>query len=107
MLNKVFRSEQAVTYEFDRKTRKKRRWGRVYEYSSYERKIVINENAYDELVETIADEMSKSKGMTAQEIADKHDIRVSVAKRILGTLEEDGKAQLLVSGQNIKVYGPV
>lgn len=97
----------AVTYEFDRKTRKKRRWGRVYEYSSYERRIVINEEAFNELTEKITDELAKSKGITAQELAEKHDIRASVAKRILGALEESGKIRLMVSGQNTKVYGPV
>lgn len=96
-----------MTYEFDRKTRKKRRWGRVYEYSSYERKIVINEESFREIASTVAEELSKSKGMTAQEIAEKHDIRVSVAKQIIETLEEDGKAKLLISGQNIRVYGPI
>ncbi|MFX0113473.1 MAG: hypothetical protein ACFFB3_02895 [Candidatus Hodarchaeota archaeon] len=96
-----------MTYEFDRKTRKKRRWGRVYEYSSYERKIVINEQAFHELSSKIADEMAKSKGLTAQELAERHDIRASVAKRILESLEESGKIKLLARGQNTKVYGPV
>lgn len=96
-----------MTYEFDRKVKKKRRWGRVYEYSSYEKRIIINEETFNELAEKIADELAKSKGITAQELAEKHDIRVSVAKRILGTLEESGKIRLMVSGQNTKVFGPV
>ncbi len=94
-----------MTYEFEKRSRKKRRWGRTYEYSSYQRRIVINEEAFLELAEKIFESLEKSKGLTAQELAEKNDIRVSVAKRILDSLENEGRIRLLVSGQNIKVYG--
>ena len=96
-----------MTYEFDRKTRKKRRWGRVYEYSSYERSILVNEQAFHDLTAKVVEEVAKSRGLTAQEIANRHNIRVSVAKQILNTLLEDGQIQLLLTAQNVKLFGPV
>lgn len=97
--------EKALMSVSDKKVRKKRRWGKIFEYSSYERNLVVG-NDYEELVKELEEEYSKRKSIviTAQEIAAKRDIRVSVAKRLLEDLEEKNILKPTVSNKRLKVY---
>ncbi len=92
----------------DKRTRKKRRWGRVFEYSSYERQLLVGEE-YKELVKELSEEYTKRKTVvvTPQEIASKRDIRVSVAKRLLSELVEKQILKLSFSNRRLCVYEKV
>ena len=76
----------------EKRTKKKRRWGKVFEYTSYERSLLIG-SEYDDLLKELAAEYEKRKTLvvTPQELAAKRDIRVSVAKQLLNDLEEKNK----------------
>jgi|SRR3990172_4909259 len=95
-----------MSVEFERKSRKKRRWGRVVEYTSYERKYVLGD-VYAELKKKVEKSVSKSKGFTPQEIAAANDVRVSVAKQILRELETEGKVLSIIASHRIRVYSSV
>ncbi len=73
----------------DKRVRKKRRWGKVFEYTSYERSLLVGDE-YDSMLKDLTAEYEKRKSIvvTPQEIAARNDIRVSVAKRLLTDLEE-------------------
>ncbi len=92
----------------DKRTRKKRRWGRVFEYSSYQRHLLVGEE-YKELVKELSEEYTKRKTVvvTPQEIASKRDIRVSVAKRLLSELVENQILKLSFSNRRLCVYEKV
>lgn len=92
-----------MSVEFERKSRKKRRWGRSLEYSSYERKYVFGDT-YQELKNKVEKSFAKNKGFTIQEIASNHDIRVSVAKQILNELTEEGKVKFIDGTHRVKIY---
>jgi ribosomal protein S25 len=92
-----------MSVEVERKTRKKRRWGRIVEYSSYERKYILGD-VYDELKKKVEKSITKTKGFTPQEIAASNDIRVSVAKQILDDLEAEGKIIAIIKAHRIRVY---
>ncbi|MHA1512516.1 MAG: hypothetical protein ACTSRJ_00415 [Candidatus Hodarchaeales archaeon] len=90
----------------EKRTKKKRRWGKVFEYTSYERSLLVGKD-YDNLLKELATDYEKRKSIvvTPQELAAKHDIRVSVAKQLLNDLEE--KKQLLkksFSNKRVIVY---
>jgi ribosomal protein S25 len=90
----------------EKRTKKKRRWGKVFEYTSYERSLLVGDE-YNALFKEIVTEYEKRKTIvvTPQELAAKHDIRVSVAKQILTDLEE--KNQLIkksFSNKRLTVY---
>ncbi len=89
----------------DKRTRKKRRWGRVFEYSSYERDLTVGDQ-YTEILKELSEDYSKRKAIvvTPQEIASKRDIRVSVAKRLLTELEEKKIVKRSFSNRRIHVY---
>ncbi len=89
----------------DKRTRKKRRWGKIFEYSSYERKLLVGDE-YKELLKELEEDYSKRKNfvVTPQEIAAKQDIRVSVAKQLLDDLEEKKIVKLETSNRRLKVY---
>ncbi|MHA1966493.1 MAG: hypothetical protein ACW964_01700 [Candidatus Hodarchaeales archaeon] len=89
----------------DKKTRKKRRWGRVFEYSSYERQLPVGDQ-YTEILDELSAEYSKRKTIvvTPQEIASKRDIRVSVAKRLLAELAEKNIVKRSYSNRRIQIY---
>lgn len=92
----------------DKRTRKKRRWGRVFEYSSYERSLVVGDE-YQALVKELTEEYTKRKSVvvTPQEIASKRDIRVSVAKRLLSEMVEKQILKLSFSNRRLCVYEKV
>jgi ribosomal protein S25 len=89
----------------DKKVRKKRRWGRVFEYTSYERSLLVDDE-YKALLDELEKDYSKRKSfvVTPQEIASKHEIRVSVAKRLLADLEEKNILKKSLSNNRVRVY---
>ena len=92
-----------MSVEFERKTRKKRRWGRSLEYSSYERRYVFGDT-YTELKNKIEKSVVNQKAFTIQEIASANDIRVSVAKQMLTELETEGKVQSVSRSHRVKIF---
>ncbi len=89
----------------DKRTRKKRRWGKIFEYSSYERKLLVGDE-YKEVLKELEEDYKKRKKMvvTPQEIAAQRDIRVSVAKQLLDDLEEKKIVKQVSSNRRLKVY---
>lgn len=90
----------------EKRTKKKRRWGKVFEYTSYERSLLVGDE-YNDLLKELVAEYGKRKSIvvTPQELAAKKDIRVSVAKQLLTDLEE--KKNLLkkaFSNRRLTVY---
>ena len=59
------------------------------------------------LEEKIREEIPKMKVITANDIAVKHDIRVSTIKKLLLVMEQEGKLKRLASSSRIKVFNPV
>ncbi|OLS19548.1 MAG: hypothetical protein HeimC3_44950 [Candidatus Heimdallarchaeota archaeon LC_3] len=92
-----------MSVEFERKSRKKRRWGRSLEYSSYERKYIFG-NVYADMKTKVEQSVKNNKGFTDQEIASANDIRVSVAKQILSELEKEGKINLILRSRRLRIY---
>lgn len=89
----------------ERRTKKKRRWGKVFEYSSFERSLLVSDE-YKTVLDELTEEYTKRKSIviTAQELAAKRDIRVSIAKRLLSDLEEKKILQKSLSNKRIAVY---
>lgn len=83
------------------KVRKKKRWGKVVEFTA----LVRDLNPSDDVRNNIVKEASRSRAITAQAIAQKYNVRVSTAKKILEELVEEGKLQLVTSSPRVKVYG--
>lgn len=95
-----------MAVEFERKSRKKRRWGRVIEYTSYERKYLFGKT-YNEELEKVKKGLGKYKtGVTPQELAAANDIRVSVARQILNDLEGEGLVTLALKSKRVKLFVP-
>ncbi|MCK4849387.1 MAG: hypothetical protein KAT16_10190 [Candidatus Heimdallarchaeota archaeon] len=90
----------------EKRTKKKRRWGKVFEYTSYERSLLVGDEYNDLLKELVADyEKRKSIVVTPQELAAKRDIRVSVAKQLLNDLEEKNKLlKKALTNKRVTVY---
>ena len=89
----------------DRKVRKKRRWGRIFEYTSYERNLLVGDE-YNALLSELEKDYSKRKSIvtTPQEIASRRDIRVSVAKRLLADLEKKNIVKKAHSNKRVQIY---
>lgn len=89
----------------EKRTKKKRRWGKVFEYTSYKRSLLVGDE-YKTTLDELTEEYTKRKNVvvTAQELAARRDIRVSVAKRLLTDLEENKILQKSFSNKRIAVY---
>lgn len=93
-----------MSVDFERRTRKKKRWGRTIEYSSYERRFLFDKG-YTEEFEKVKKSVGKFKsGVTPQELAQSNDIRVSVAKQMLNDLEKEGLVELIVKSTRVRFY---
>ncbi len=55
----------------------------------------------------IREEILKMKAITANDIASKYDIRVSAVKKLLLTMEDEGKLTRVASSSRLKVFNPV
>ena len=96
-----------MAVEFERKTRKKRRWGRIIEYTSFQRRFIYGDT-YNEELERIRKNIGRFKsGVTPQELAIGNDYRVSVAKQLLADLEKEGLFKLVVKSRRVRMYLPV
>lgn len=80
--------------------KKKKRWGKVYEYQPNIRDIVLTE---DQLKEIEA-ELKKNNVYTPQALAHKFNIKVSLAKKILNKQVEMGKYNEIKSTSKSQVY---
>ncbi|OLS22742.1 MAG: hypothetical protein HeimC2_28900 [Candidatus Heimdallarchaeota archaeon LC_2] len=86
----------------DRRTtvKKKKRWGKIYEYTPLVRASVLDE----ELVKEIEGELNKPGTFTPQSIAKKFDIKVSLAKKILAHYVEQDKLTKVHSKSKYQIY---
>jgi ribosomal protein S25 len=89
----------------DKRVKKKRRWGKVFEYQSYERSLPVGKD-YEEKLSQIEEDFTKRKNfvVTAPDIAARLDIRVSVAQNLLDDLEEKNIIKKSISSRRLKVY---
>ncbi|MHA1213798.1 MAG: hypothetical protein ACTSR2_05770 [Candidatus Hodarchaeales archaeon] len=89
----------------DKRVRKKRRWGKVFEYTSYERSLLVG-NEYEQMLKELEAEFAKRKSVmiTPQELAVKRDIRVSTAKRLLEDLVGKNIIKKVHQNRRIRVY---
>jgi ribosomal protein S25 len=95
-----------MSWDSEKKVRKKRRWGKVFEYTSYQRKVPYGE-ALEDLYSKIEQDVKKTRIITPQELAAKHDVRVSYVKTILGELEEKGVIKKFVGNAKFRTYVPM
>ena len=96
-----------MAVEFERKTRKKRRWGRIIEYTSFQRRYIYGDT-YNEELDRLRKNLGRFKGgVTPQDIALNNDYRVSVAKQLLSDLEKEGLIELVVKSKRVRMYLPV
>lgn len=89
----------------DKKVKKKRRWGKVFEYTSFQRSLPVGEE-YEAKLAQLEQDIAKRKNlvMTAPDIATRLDIRVSAAQNLLNDLEERKILKKAISSQRLKVY---
>ncbi len=80
--------------------KKKKKWGKIFEYTPTVRSSILTE----ELAEEIEKDVKNSNAITPQSLANKHNIKVSLAKRILKKLEEKGDLKLVHSSGKNKLY---
>ena len=85
-----------------KRIRKKKRFGKVIEYVSYERKIIPDEQT----LKNIEKDATRIRGVTPQSLADKYDVAVSTTKSILKRLEEEGKIKKIASTKWGDAYTP-
>lgn len=89
----------------DKKVKKKRRWGKIFEYTSYQRTLPVGKD-YEEKLAQLEQDFVKRKNfvVTAPEIATRLDIRVSVAQNMLDDLEEKNILKKGISSRRLKAY---
>jgi ribosomal protein S25 len=81
----------------------KRKYGRTKQISVVERDAFIPSNLEKEIRE---DYIKKKKAITATDIAEKYDIRVSTVNLLLKQYEEEGIIELLDPSITLKIYVP-
>ncbi|MFX1511835.1 MAG: hypothetical protein ACFFCQ_04550 [Promethearchaeota archaeon] len=95
-----------MSWDFEKKVRKKRRWGKVFEYTSYQRKVPYGDELHD-LRSKIEEEVKNVRIITPQALAVKHDVRVSYIKMILNELVEKGVIREYIGYAKLKTFVPV
>ena len=80
--------------------RKKKKFGLVVEFTPTIRDL----NPDEETKKKIDDELKRAKGITPAYIADKYNIRVSTAKRILREAEANNIVTAKTKSRRTKVY---
>ena len=80
--------------------RKKKKFGLVFEFIPVIRDLSPDE----ETKKKINDELSRAKGVTPAYLADKYNIRVSAAKRILREAEANNIIKLISKSKRTSVY---
>ncbi len=86
----------------DRRTtvKKKKRWGKIYEYTPVVRASVLD----DDLRKEIEGELKKAGTYTPQSLAKKFDIKVSLAKKNLALHAEQEKLTKVHSKSKYQIY---
>lgn len=85
----------------ERKTvKKKKKWGKVYEYTPLKREIVLT----DEMKGEIEKDLKNLRPTTPESFASKHNIKVSLAKQILNDQVDEGNLTLVHSGPKTAIY---
>jgi len=83
--------------------RKKKKWGKTYEYTPIVRAAVLDEETMD----AVQKDLKNLKATTPQSFANKHSIKVSIAKNILKSQVEEGKLKLHHKGQLTNIYSSI
>ncbi len=86
----------------ERKTavKKKKRWGKTYEYVPVVRSMTIDEEKRADMEK----ELKNLKPTTPESFANKYGIKVSLARQILKKYAEEGKIKVLAKGSNTNLY---
>lgn len=84
------------------KVRKKKKYGKVYEYEPIIRDAFIS----DELRARLEKEIPKMKIISPTEVALKNNIKISTAKDFLEELEQKGLIKLAVKNRRTRIYIP-
>ena len=87
-------------YDRQRVVRKKKKWGKVYEYTPVIRDLFID----DDTKEKIVKDVTKDKIFSPQAYAAKYNINVSTMKKFFEELRKEGKIKLVYSSSRIKLY---
>ncbi|MDH5402182.1 MAG: hypothetical protein OEZ01_06065 [Candidatus Heimdallarchaeota archaeon] len=80
--------------------RKKKKWGKVYEYTPVIRAAQLSEESRKE----IEKDLQKTSGITPQALAHKYGIKVSLAKKILNHFQQKGSISAAHKSAKIQVY---
>ncbi len=80
-----------------------RKYGKVQRLQILKRDPFIPRNIEKEIREKVPN----LKAITANDLAQRYNIRVSALKKLLLKLEEEGKIDRIVSSSRIKIYKPV
>ena len=80
--------------------RKKKKFGLVVEFIPVTRDLVPD----DDTKKKIDDELKRAKGITPSYLADKYNIRVSTAKKILQEAEANNIVKKVIGSRRTKVY---
>ena len=80
--------------------RKKKKFGVVVEFVPVVRDLYPD----DDTLKKIESEIKRAKGLTPQYLADKYNIRVSTAKRILRDAEQKNVVRCVISNKRTRVY---
>ena len=80
--------------------RKKKKWGKVYEYTPVYRKATLDEETMAE----VKKELKRLRPTTPESFASKYNIKVSVAKKILEDQVAEGKLKKVHKGQLTTIY---
>ena len=86
-----------------RVVRKKKKFGLVVEFVPVTRDLFPDEDTKKKIDE----ELTKAKGLTPAYLADKFNIRVSTAKKILREAEENKIIERIISSRRTVVYSTV
>ena len=84
------------------KVRKKKKYGKVFEYEPIIRDAFIS----DDLREKLEKEIPKMKVISPTEIALRYNIKISTAKDFLEELEQKGLIKLAVKNRRVRIYEP-
>jgi len=80
--------------------RKKKKFGLVVEFIPVTRDLTPD----DETKKKINEELKRAKGITPSYLADKYNVRVSTAKKILQEAEANNIVKKIISSRRTKVY---
>jgi ribosomal protein S25 len=83
--------------------KRKGKWGRVKEFESIERALIIT----DDLKEKMLKEIPKQRVITPTSICQKYQVRMFVANKIIDELVSSGKITFHIKTAYTKIYKPI